>query len=946
MSFHLFQSDEVPSLRGALVCNLQRLRHGFVVPKEMGVCALIILFGLVVTVDRLQAQGVSTARLSGTVRDESGAVLSGAAVQATSLETDSSRSTVTDSQGRFALADLPIGSYDVQASSPKMDSVVHPAIVLTVGANLVVDFTLKVGKARESVNVIAQVSRVETQTGAVSSLVTSEQLHGLPLNGRNFEQLIALAPGVSFVPAAIAQGTTGASSNPFYGNQNNYSVSGSRPIGTAFLLDNTDISDFYNHATGSGVSGTSLGVDAIAEFQILTNTYGAQFGGTGAAVNIVSRSGTNKFHRSVYDFFRNNALDSRGYFDVDADGNPAPAPLYHRNQFGGTLGGPILKDRLFFFANYEGLRSSLGQTEIGYVPEPYVLNGQVCSVNPQTKSPGATMCPANDLVQVVPTVPSTQAAILSLYPEPSHTAPDLGGYTPFPESASVVTNENYLLGRMDYSISSRDILFGRYVMDRVNQTNPFAGSQIPLWPDLETTRNQYFTLEERHIFGPSAVNLVRTSFVRTDSNGRTTSEASALDLFPSPGRQNTAVAPGGPSQVGANGTDPFLVLQNKVSIGDDFLWTSGTHQLTAGASVTRIQSSFVDGSFEGGNFTFFTLTDFLLGSASYYYGASQPSPNFNNERGFRQVEFFPYIQDDWKVLRTLTVNLGIRWGFATNAIGSGTPLEAVVNPLTDSGFTVTRHALAQNPNGTNFDPRIGLAYDPFADHKTSIRAGFGIFHEPVEVRTFALGYDNAPPSGFILDIAPTGGVAFPKIPNVPLDQAFGVSYRRTTHAPYVMQYNLTLQREIYGHIIASLGYVGSHGVHLFALINENLPIPCSAVTGSLPPQCPAAPSGIPGLAGNPFTGALTNPDFGLLLDAVPMSTSQYNALQTSLNRQFGSGFQLQVSYSWSRCVDLVSATNAEEGSFGVADAYYPALDRGTCAFNRSQNLVGNALYPL
>jgi hypothetical protein len=214
------------------------------------------------------------------------------------------------------------------------------------------------------------------------------------LNGRNFEQLIALAPGVSVAASTLLQvGATGA--NPIYGNQNNYSVAGSRPEGTAFLLDNTDISDFFNHGTGSGIAGTSLGVDAIAEFQVLTNTYGAQFGGTGAVVNIASKSGTNQFHGTAYEFLRNNDLDARGYFDVNSNGQPAGPPPYRRNQFGGSLGGPLRKNKLFFFANYEGLFSSLGQTEIAYVPEPYVLKGQLCSINPQTAAPGSTTCPAS-----------------------------------------------------------------------------------------------------------------------------------------------------------------------------------------------------------------------------------------------------------------------------------------------------------------------------------------------------------------------------------------------------------------------------------------------------------------------------------------------------------------------------------------------------------------------
>ncbi len=293
---------------------------------------------------------------------------------------------------------------DVMASSPNLESVVRSGVVLTVGANPVLDFRLKVASAHENVFVNALAPGVETQTGSVSSLVTSEQLHDLPLNGRNFESLISVAPGVSLVPSSLGRTTTGVANNPVYGNQDNYSVSGSRPVGTAILLDNTDISGFFNHGTGSGVTGAALGVDAIAEFQILTNTYGAQFGGTGAVLNIASRSGTNTFHGSAYEFLRNDVLDSRGYFDVDPNGKPTSAPPYRRNQFGGTFGGPIRKNKLFFFVNYEGLRSSLGQTNIAYVPEPYVLGGQVCAVNPQSQSLGATTCHSNDLVRVVSAV--------------------------------------------------------------------------------------------------------------------------------------------------------------------------------------------------------------------------------------------------------------------------------------------------------------------------------------------------------------------------------------------------------------------------------------------------------------------------------------------------------------------------------------------------------------
>ena len=893
----------------------------------------------------LNAQGVATARISGTVTDESAARIAGGTVQAMDLGTGGRWSAVTDLAGRFTIADLPIGPYNVRATSPSLESVVRSGVVLTVGANLVIDFTLKIGQRSETVIVSSQVSRVETQTGAVSTLVTSEQLHDLPLNGRDFEQLVLLAPGASLVPASLGQAATGVSSNPIYGNQNSYSVSGSRPVGAAFLLDNTDVSDFFNHGTGSGVTGAALGVDAIAEFQILTNTYSAQFGGTGAVVNVASRSGTNSLHGSAYEFLRNNDLDSRGFFDVGPNGEPASAPPYRRNQFGGSLGGPIKRNKVFFFGNYEGLRSSLGQTNIAYVPEPYVLKGQLCGVNPQSVSPGMATCPAADLVQAVSTVPSVQAAILSLYPRPAPAAPDLGGYAPLPELASLLTTQNYSLGRVDYSVSSRDSLFGRYVTEWTNQTNPFAGSVIPLWPDLEISRNVYVTAEERHIFGPNAVNLFRAGFVRNHSNGRTTNEVAALNLFPSPGRENATLAPGGGlSTIGANGADPFHVVQNKISLVDDFLWTWRAHHFTAGVSAVRIESGIAEGNYQGGRFVFFTLSNFLLGQADLYYGSQPPSPQFNDSRGFRQVDLFPYFQDDWKVLPKLTLNFGLRWEFATNPVGMGTPLEAAVNPLTDSGYTVTRHVFAQNPNWRNLDPRLGLAYDPFADHKTSIRAGFGIFHEQVEARTYALSFATAPPSASVLDEPPLGGIPFPAIPSKPLFEALGVSYGRTTEAPYVIQYNLTIQREISGHAVLSLGYVGSQGVHLFSIANENLPVPCSAALGPLPSWCPAAPSGFPGSVGNPFTGLQTNPNFGVLNDAAPTTSSLYNALQASMNKQFGGAFQAQASYSLSRCVDTGSASSPQEGSYGVTDPYNQALDRGPCAFNRSQNVTANVLY--
>ena len=265
----------------------------------------------------------------------------------------------------------PSAPTNVQTSLSGFQTVVHKGITLTVGANLVVDFSLPVGQVSQTVSVEGEVSRVETQTAAVSSLVTPQQMSQLPLNGRNFEQLLSLAPGVLTVKQAFVTGGAGGISSGFYGPSDTYSVAGSRPVGQVFLLDNQDLQGYWQKGAGASITGNSLGVEAIQEFQLLTNTYSAQFGGTGAAMNAASRSGTNALHGSAYEFLRNSALDARNFFDG------TKIPPFRRNQFGGSLGGPVKKDKAFFFVNYEGLRSALGITGNQFVPDALSRTGSV-----------------------------------------------------------------------------------------------------------------------------------------------------------------------------------------------------------------------------------------------------------------------------------------------------------------------------------------------------------------------------------------------------------------------------------------------------------------------------------------------------------------------------------------------------------------------------------------
>src|SRR5262247_3529293 len=327
--------------------------------------ALILI--VVVSVNRLDAQ-VRTATISGTATDSSGAVVVGAKIEVKNLGTGITRSAITDSQGRYSIPDLPVGEYEVRASATGFQTIVRTGITLTVGGQPVADFTLPTGAQTETVTVVGEAAQVETRTAAVSSLVTPTQMRDLPLNGRNFSALLTLAPGVQTIPQSPAGGGGSAT---FYGQGTNYSVSGSRPVGQSFLLDNTELQGFFNHGAGSSVTGNSLGVEAIQEFRILTNTYSAEFGGTGAVVNAVSRNGTNTLHGTAFEFLRNSVFDAKNYFDDPA----ADIPTFRRNQFGGTLGGPIRKDKFFFFGNYEGLRQGQGQTGRQFVPSAAVRQG-------------------------------------------------------------------------------------------------------------------------------------------------------------------------------------------------------------------------------------------------------------------------------------------------------------------------------------------------------------------------------------------------------------------------------------------------------------------------------------------------------------------------------------------------------------------------------------------
>jgi outer membrane receptor protein involved in Fe transport len=861
----------------------------------------------------VNGQGAN-ATLLGTVTDVSGAVVPGATVQVSNIATGIGQTVRTDTQGRYTVVDLIPGGYDVHASAMGFQNIVRTGITLTVGSQTVVDIALSPGQQQQTITVQAEASQVDVVSSTLSSVVEQKQIADLPLNGRNFTDLIALAPGIT---TGNGVGAPAGGANLLYGLEANFSVSGARAEGQAYLLDDVDIQGFWAHGSGSGVLGTTLGIEAIAEFEVLTNTYSAQFGGNGAVVNTASKSGTNSFHGSAYEFFRNSALDSRNFFD------PSQIPAYRQNQFGGSIGGPIKKDKLFFFFNDEELRKSEGSTVPSFIPDANMLKGLVpCRLAPNLACAGG-------LANVG--VSAAAAPILALYPATTAVSPT--GILEVPEVASQTGDENYLLTRIDYTMDDKNSFFVRYVHDGASTVLPFLGSPLPpRWPEQGITGNHFATVEWRRLITPSLVNLARFSFTRTKEadNEVNLNPTPALNFYAS-GHQNGGVSITGLSALGTSIFAPLSQVQNKFPLADDVIWNKGSHSFKFGGVFSRVQSNFTQDGWWGGSYTFTSIPNFLEGNPFLFIGPIPPYTD--SSRDFREIEVDGYAQDEWKATSKLTVNIGVRYEFITNPTTDIQPLNNIINPPFGTFVPVT-HVFASNPSTHNWDPRIGLAFDPFKDHKTSIRIGAGIFYDPIRARTYASGYYFNKPYELAFEIFPPFPNAFSSGYSTP-SEIVGIDYN-IHDSPHMYQWNINIQRELFENTTLTVGYVGSRGLHLYEGRDIN-PVEPNYVNG-VPVFGYLSPAGA--IVSNPRE----NPALGALSSEAPVGDSHYNSLQVGLNRRFSHGLQGQLSYTWSKCLDNTSGTSGLEGGAPWTDPLAGNYDEGRCQFDRSQFVKYSSVY--
>ena len=843
----------------------------------------------------------TAAKLLGTVKDESGGVLPGVSVVVRHIDTAASRTALTDDEGRYQVSNLPLGNYEVQAELVGFQTALRTGITLSVGQEAVVDLILYIGEISETVTVTGETALVEATASTIRALVDERQIRDLPLNGRDFTQLVTLQEGV-YAPPTMVRGI-----NAVAGTGARISISGARPNQNSFRLDGSDVQDAQQR-TPAGVSGTTLGVAAVREFSILTNTYSAEYGGRGGGIiNAVTKSGTNEFHGSVFAFHRNDNLDARNFFD------PGDNPEFKRNQFGFTAGGPIVKNRTFFFGAYEGLRDRLGLTQISNTLSADGRQGIVGGIT-------------------IPIDPRVQPYV-DLYPLPNGT--DFGdGRGEFIRSLSRPTDEDYILIKLDHILSDTDSLFVRYVNDEssIVDFRPFPGFE-----NVGATERHFATIEHRRTFSPILLNEFRFSFNRSVVG--TTAEQS-LQLDPSlsfaPGIPMGGISVGGLAAYGSHWLSDRILTNNVFEYIDNVSYSRGRHSIRFGAEVKRIQFNPFSHFAKNGFYFFNSVAAFLQADSR---SLSITLPGSDPHRGWRLTYLGVFIQDDFQITPNLTLNLGLRQELTTEPWEVNGKSTTLVNPDSDTAMTVTK-TLYDNPCLLCLSPRLGLAWDAFGDGKTAVRGGFGIFRTILMPIDWIFAGTNPPP--FMLRTS-LSGAFFPDSlqaveealaiqPNIPF---FIQTLSTDVDQPYMYKYNLNIQRSLGQDLMFTIGYSGSKSVHISREKMVNVAEFEVLADGRRFFQ-----------AGAPRR----NPNFGAISWARHDTSALYNALQVLVRKRFSQGLQFQMSYTFGKTMDASSGSQGSSevpgATTGSADPFDWKRDWGLAGFHVKNAFVSNFSYDI
>lgn len=891
-----------------------------------------------------------SASLSGTVTDPSGAAVSGATLTVKDMHTEVQHSTVTDASGRYQALALPVGEYEIVVKKQGFAEEVRRGIQLAVGQDATVDLRLSVGEIGQQIIVEADAPPVSVTTADISGLVGERQVKDLPLNGRSFDELVTLNPGVVNFTSEKTGGIGVSNST----NGNNFAVSGNRPQQNLFLLNGVEYTGAAeNNMQPGGTSGQLLGVDAVREFNVFRDSYGAEYGKRpGAQVSIITQSGTNRWHGSAYEFLRNNDLDARNFFDVGS------APPFQRNQFGASLGGPIQTDKTFVFANYEGLRQNLHQTSETFVPAADARNGTLVPLGSSCAPAQMAAC-ATDVNQLLDLWPLANGPELTL---PSGNP---SGIAELFSSPLQTIREDFGTTRMDHVFSANDTLGAIYTID--DGADVTATPLDPYSTDLACLREQVLSLEETHLFSPAFMNTARFGFSRAAYFflGEPTPGTPASNLTSFVGNLPTgAVVVGGSTAsnpatqlglAGSNNGTNLNVFRNLFTYEDQVTLTRGTHQFTFGAWFQQFQSNEKLALSQYGQASFSSINALLsgvVGTLTY-----DPAPTQMN---WRSLFAAWYTQDTIRVTPKLTLSLGFRAESSTgwNEAHRRAANYFFTNGAINSAPHIGNSAFSVNNSKFLPEPRVGAAWSPFGD-KTVVQAGFGVYNDLQDALGYRMDQNTPFNPTFGISSLPVADFPLPVSP-VPANAKLSPGgVQPDLKPPTLISFSLRVEQELTPNTSLTVGYIGSHGYHEIIGLDANAPAPVICPGPPCPATFPAnfgALTGTPVPAGTYYTAAACSAsvpscNFNLLgtWTWFALGTSSYNALQLDLAHRFSRGLSLRGTYTWSKALDdgdSLNGTTANNAPGLVSNPYNLKTDKGLATFNAQNVGVISAIYEL
>lgn len=858
--------------------------------------------------------------LFGNVTDTNGAVLPGVKVTALNLGTGLKRDSTTDTDGQYHLVGLPYGMYTVRMEKEGFQTEIRQGVELMARAEAAVNVSLRVGAVKEEVTAEADTAIVDNISSTLGGVITEHALRELPLNGRDLFQAALLEPGVAPTPSAAPS----LLSNGRFGQ---VAINGMRPSWTNVTLDGMDANEPVLGLSPAGASGLFLGLDELSELQILTQTFSAEYGrNSGGVIEAITKSGTNYFHGSLFELHRNAAFDAKNYFDM-AD---RPIPPFVRNQFGGSVGGPLVHDRTFFFSNYEGFREVQASTAIATVPDALSHQGLLPSASNPRACSSAT---PNGCVAV--RVDSRVQPYLALLP-PSNGQDNGDGTADLITTATKgATNEHHGMVRIDQIFSSTHSSFGRYIIDDSSSLVPYfgtpPGTYVPGFPVRKLGRNQYFTVQDRKNLAHELFNELCFGLNRTTASTSILAAHRELSFSLLPFQPLGMINVAGLSLLGNNPALPLGAFSTTYQLQDQVSRVWGHHTLRFGAAFWRVEANSSNDFTVSGLYSFQDLSplgihaqtnnpplEFFLEAQAISYVGSDPARSDSN-RGYRQGYLSGFAQDYLRVTNRLVLSAGLRYDFYSNPSEAHGRLSAIRNPATDSVPTVGK-VFAQTPLDL-LSPQIGFAWTVSGESNTTLRGGWGIFRNQFVVNTYGANRYLPPFYGVISSVLPT---FLNPLNSVFSQQLFPYSMTYHPKFPYALQYNLNLQREITPTILLTAGYLGARANHLTRAGEQN-------------PFEPAQ--------GRRFNPNLPSP----LLTALTDAQSFYNSFELGISKRYGRHLSFQASYTFSHSIDDASTglfTEAVNEAPLTQDIFDRKGSRGRSEFDIRHNFVANAVYEL